>query len=578
MPRNLFLSFPGTNNYVECNYHPEGKPEEKIENVKYVQEALIQLYCQDFGSEDALYFFLTADSRSRNWENDGQFNKETKQYNLPNRGLAERLEGLRDKGLIRAAVNPVSIPEGFSTEQVWDIFQTVYDCLQPGDRVILDITHAFRSLPMLGMALIHYAKALKQIEVAGIYYGAFEKLGPAPVVAKWPLEERNAPILNLQSFSELQDWTAAAHDFVQYGKPDKWNTLANKKIDPILKETQGGDEVARNIRDINTYIQQLTPILNTNRGAELLNFRFDRLNEILNNFSADRSYIKPLNPIVEEVKQKVAPFFNAGPLSWMEGVNWCIQHELIQQGITQLQEGLLTWLCQYFDELQIAGDFFDWKKEPPRTLLSSALSFLPGPPHESEWGGPIGKHKEIGKRVLRFPLIKRLATTYQDLGRIRNDINHGGYTRTTKASDFSEALRQYAAEINKIITLEAEVLGKEPSGLLNLSNHPASGWPDNQKKLGRELYGSIDDLPFPQIDPDWSHEKVEALADDYFNRVLRRRPAAVHLMGEMTFTLALVQRLKAAGILCLASTTNRLVKEENGQKIVRFQFVRFRAY
>ncbi len=30
MARNLFLSFLGTNDYVECNYHPEGRLERSV--------------------------------------------------------------------------------------------------------------------------------------------------------------------------------------------------------------------------------------------------------------------------------------------------------------------------------------------------------------------------------------------------------------------------------------------------------------------------------------------------------------------------------------------------------------------
>lgn len=114
--------------------------------------------------------------------------------------------------------------------------------------------------------------------------------------------------------------------------------------------------------------------------------------------------------------------------------------------------------------------------------------------------------------------------------------------------------------------------------LLNLSNHPSPTWSGAQLKAAREQYGEVEDLPFPSIGPDWSPEEVQALAQEYFDIVVQRRPAAVHLMGEMVFTFALVQKLKAAGIPCLASTTERLVREENGRKIVQFRFIRFRPY
>lgn len=49
-------------------------------------------------------------------------------------------------------------------------------------------------------------------------------------------------------------------------------------------------------------------------------------------------------------------------------------------------------------------------------------------------------------------------------------------------------------------------------------------------------------------------------------------------MGEMTFTYALVNLLKDAGIKCIASTTKRNVEEIDGKQVSTFQFVQFREY
>ncbi|MFQ5569550.1 MAG: CRISPR-associated protein [Rhodothermales bacterium] len=121
--------------------------------------------------------------------------------------------------------------------------------------------------------------------------------------------------------------------------------------------------------------------------------------------------------------------------------------------------------------------------------------------------------------------------------------------------------------------------------LLNLSNHPSSGWGADQRGAAAAQFGSVEDLVFPNIDPEWDAAQVAALADDYVVRcieVLRphERPSgAVHVMGEMTFTCALVARLHARGIPCVASTTERIVKKmPNGDRRITFRFVRFRAY
>ena len=117
--------------------------------------------------------------------------------------------------------------------------------------------------------------------------------------------------------------------------------------------------------------------------------------------------------------------------------------------------------------------------------------------------------------------------------------------------------------------------------LLNLSNHPSAKWPPDQMQTATQQYGSIEDLPFPQINPHWSADQVVQLAEQYYIQIrqLDPFPTAVHLMGELTFTFALVTKLKAAGISCVASTTERIVNfEQNGNKHSTFRFIHFRQY
>lgn len=113
---------------------------------------------------------------------------------------------------------------------------------------------------------------------------------------------------------------------------------------------------------------------------------------------------------------------------------------------------------------------------------------------------------------------------------------------------------------------------------LNLSNHPSSSWSAAQLAAAAE-YGPIEDLAFPNIPAQYSSAEVAALVGAYSEKVKALAPKAVHLMGEMTFTCALVQALQKEGILCLASTSERSVLEEaDGKKTVVFSFVRFREY
>jgi hypothetical protein len=117
---------------------------------------------------------------------------------------------------------------------------------------------------------------------------------------------------------------------------------------------------------------------------------------------------------------------------------------------------------------------------------------------------------------------------------------------------------------------------------LNLSNHPSANWSAEQTEAARQLSGEIVDLPFPAVDPVGDEDYIASIVDEYLCKVLEiseGQDVTVHLMGEMTFTFALVQRLHILGIPCVASTTRReTVEYPDGRKESFFQFVQFRKY
>ena len=114
---------------------------------------------------------------------------------------------------------------------------------------------------------------------------------------------------------------------------------------------------------------------------------------------------------------------------------------------------------------------------------------------------------------------------------------------------------------------------------INLSNHPSVGWSEEQLEAAHQ-YGEIVDFSFPNIEPYFTSKDISELADVVVEGIksFEEHPV-VHVMGEMTFTYTVVTRLKAMGITCVASTTERLVKMmPDGKKISEFKFVQFREY
>ena len=122
--------------------------------------------------------------------------------------------------------------------------------------------------------------------------------------------------------------------------------------------------------------------------------------------------------------------------------------------------------------------------------------------------------------------------------------------------------------------------------LLNLSNHLVEKWSREQREAGEREFGKIIDLPFPHLDPSASLEAIRESVQQYVLKCsdkiagdTMKEATAIHLMGEFTFTYQLLKEMEKRGILCVASTTERIVTDNpDGSKTTVFKFVQFRPY
>lgn len=117
---------------------------------------------------------------------------------------------------------------------------------------------------------------------------------------------------------------------------------------------------------------------------------------------------------------------------------------------------------------------------------------------------------------------------------------------------------------------------------INISNHPSNLWGDVQTKAALALGGDIVDVPFPPVPPMATSADVARLAADVVvsvHAVAAGRTVVAHVMGEMTLVFAIVSLLKTEGVVCVASTTERIAEvQPDGSKTSTFRFGHFREY
>ena len=101
--------------------------------------------------------------------------------------------------------------------------------INENDDIVFDITHSFRSIPMLAVTVINYAKIVKKCHLKGVYYGAYE-------AAQNNENKKIAPIINLTAFNEILEWTYAADAFMTYGNVGKFNQVYLDKMKSVPEE------------------------------------------------------------------------------------------------------------------------------------------------------------------------------------------------------------------------------------------------------------------------------------------------------------------------------------------------------
>ena len=429
--RNVYLSVLGTSPYVPCNYETDSPA--RVENVRFVQEATLSLKCRNWTAEDRIFILTTEEAFNKNWM-DGGHQESTE-------GLRTRIERLN----LRAKAESVDIPFGRSVDEIWDIFNKIYDLLDDDDNVIFDITHAFRSIPMLAIVVLNYAKVLKNIKLRGIYYGAFEILGGSPsyVGNSIPLEKRNVPIFDLSAFDLLMEWSFAVDQFIKSGNASAVAALTKREVRPILTETRGRDESARSINRLSESLEKFTEIMATCRGR-LISEAVQQLKNSLE-ISNDNNLIKPFRPVVELLRGEIETSFAGDAVK--DGVNaarWCLSHQLVQQGYTILQETIFSYLL--LNAGQDPCD--DCLREIPSQAIKIASSRKKGEPiSRNDWHNPAAAYPEITEKIIAAipddpEFLKEMGCITQE----RNDLNHAGQKQNAKKNP-SEFTRNLASHI-----------------------------------------------------------------------------------------------------------------------------------
>lgn len=378
MSRKL-ITFLGTGGYQACRYELGKTPSKPF---KYVQLALAEIL-----KPDRVIVFVTPSAYEKNYVGE---------------------EGLQAAAPaeVSSLLTHVEIPEGKSPEEIWEIFRRVFGHVEAGDVVLFDITHSFRSIPVIGLACLQYAGTLRDVVLEGVYYGAFEARDA---------EKDTAPIFDLTPFVQLMEWSRAVNEFIRFGHCGALHhqvcsgASSHGKKQKNLLRTLAGD-LARTGNAIAGC-----------RGKSIfLDPPWEKIPDHIKKLRRPSdALMSAFDPLLDLIEQKMSLLsveaIDAGVevRRGLGAVRWCLEHDMVQQAYSILQETMITHVCR------VMG--FDYTDKGDRMLVSQICSVSKIP--RGDWEGEAKARPDDVQQVLDR-LQPQLLSLLDDFSAWRNDIMH----------------------------------------------------------------------------------------------------------------------------------------------------------
>jgi CRISPR-associated DxTHG motif protein len=341
--------------------------------------------------------------------------------------LQERLAG-------KVRLTPVDIPSGKGEAELWQIFQALADSLPTGEEVIFDVTHAFRSLPILSLLAAAYLRVAKAVKLLAVVYGAYEARDA----------DNRAPVFNLTPFVRLLDWITATDRFVKAGDAaDLAGLLGEAHQLPWRSATsQSRDGLPRHLKGLGGNLHKLTQALMLARPPEIAEHAAALGRQLAAAAPETARFAQPFVLLLERTQQHVASLAADNLQAQRQLVHWYVEHDHAMQALALAREWLVSWVCHALGLDLIKG----------RDAAEKALTHF----WRRERGKPIdGELSPLLERLATAPQADDLLQAWDPIGDLRNDVLHCGYRDEPRtAGKILKGVEEIAGHLDRLLLPE----------------------------------------------------------------------------------------------------------------------------
>lgn len=334
-------------------------------------------------------------------------------------------------------LKPVDIPEGCSEAELWEIFDQVAGAVGEGQTVILDITHAFRSIPLVVFTVASYLRRTKKVTVRHILYGAYEARKPDNTL---PESKGLVPVFDLSPLVDLLDWTSGAEALRKRGDAE---LIADNMTTThqTLRHTKKGEPTR--LKALGKRLKEFSQALHLSRPREVMRVAHEFL-ELLEEARGEfEKWAKPFVLLAEEIRRDLEPlaFAESDVLSrdnldrQFRLVEYYLAKGLLVQAVTLARECIVSWAALQIQAIQKGdGDWLDrtYRERTIEESLNKASRRLRGEAEEEpEWFAQLPNNSEV-------------AQLWNWVSQLRNDLAHCGMSKQAASI---ESVKQRAREL-----------------------------------------------------------------------------------------------------------------------------------
>lgn len=538
--RKVFISFLGNSRYDETTYEFEGYSPVKT---RFVQEALFDNICANWEKE-------SADNKIIIVCTDGDEGSYKTNYSIdynPN-GLEAILRNKTYTNIVSRCIYKEDVND------IWKWFDFLKSIIPNDVQVYFDVTYAFRSIPIFSLAFFDYIKVIKHASLEHIFYGQYVK------------DAKPSKIVDLTDVVKLQRYTKVVDAFTTYGHISAFSAEIKNDDDSLYS-------VSRKIREFDEFIA-------ANRMDDIRGGKFCDIVDKRKDVSYSKLK-KPMQEVLDMLLSQFESYTKNSEENVFHAIEWAYKYKMLPQAYTMGYEHIITRVHSLLKEVMPVT----LSEKEQRELVSSVIGMKEKDVLNRKFEGIAAKFPFKTCFILSTQWIKELRKPFKDFCNDRIRMDHAkdeGYSYDTLSKNFNKNFYTCISILNSATPI-VEPSIPDRNIFVNITNHPSSQWDDYQKETARQ-YGEVHDLEFPSIDEMGDENYISKLVDKSIADIQLLSNnwschVTVHIMGEMTFTYAMVQKLRMMGVTCVASTTERIVDiQPDGSKVVKFKFERFREY